>query len=315
MSMDFGQILDPVELSRLHFELPALTGPEEEQQLARVVKAAARSQLAPQIYIGVPIFAYPAWAGSFYPEGTESANFLNAYSKQLRTVELNSTFYAIPPAETFLKWKASVGSDFKFCPKFPKSISHSLEGGHADLKVFLERVQLLGENLGVCFLQLPNYFSVREQDRLMGLLSALPRELRTVVEFRNNEFFSGQRLKPEWVEKLATKFVGSVSVDTPAERGVAHVSLTSTRVMIRFLGANLHGSDFVRLKEWAKRIALWHVTGLKEIYFMVHEADNGTAPLAAKRMVQYVNEELEALSSQYRVPALEWHSLFDEISN
>jgi len=311
--MDFGQVLDPTVLSRIHFELPTLSSSEEEQQLARVAKAAARSPLAPQIYVGVPIFSHAAWSGSFYPEGTESTDYLRAYAKQLKTVELNSTFYAIPPADTFTKWKASVGPDFKFCPKFPKSISHSLDAKHPDLKLFLERVQILGENLGVCFLQLPHYFSPREQDRLLGLLSSLPREFRTVVELRNPEFFSEQRLKPAWVENLATRFAGSVSVDTPGERAVAQVSLTSSRTMIRFLGANLHDTDFVRLKEWAKRIALWHVTGLKEIYFLIHEPDNGTAPLAAKRMIQWINEELINLGSAYQVPMIEWHSLFDDV--
>jgi uncharacterized protein YecE (DUF72 family) len=311
--MDFGQTLDPAELSRIHFELPALASPEEEAQLARVAKAAARSPQVPEIYVGIPIFSYAPWVGSFYPEGTEATDFLRAYSKQLRTVELNSTFYAIPPAETFSKWKASVGPDFKFCPKFPKSISHSLEPNHPDLKIFLERLKLFGENLGVCFLQLPHYFSAHEKDKLLGLLSALPRDLRTVVELRNNDFFSGQRLKPEWIENLATRFAGSVSIDTPLERGIAQVSLTSSRTMIRFLGANFHDSDFLRLKEWAKRIALWHVTGLKEIYFLLHEPDNGLAPLAAKRMIGWINEELEALSSSYRLPVLEWHSFFDEL--
>jgi uncharacterized protein YecE (DUF72 family) len=311
--MDFGQVLDPTELSRLQFSLPSLTSPEEVAQLARVAKSAARSPQVSEIYVGVPIFSYAPWVGSFYPDGTESVNYLRAYAKQLKTVELNSTFYAIPPAETFIKWKSAVGADFKFCPKFPKSISHSLDPKHPDLKLFTDRVSLLGDHLGVCYLQLPHYFSPREQDRLIAMLAALPRELRTVVELRNNEFFSHQRLKPEWVEGLATKFAGAVTVDTPLERGVAHVSLTSSRTLIRFLGANLHASDFTRLKEWAARIALWHVTGLKEIYLVIHEPDNGMAPLAAKRMIPWINEELKLLGSDYRIPILEWHSFFEEI--
>ena len=311
--MDFGQTTDTVELSRLNFNLPLLTSPEEKIQLERVSQAAKRSAQAQAIYVGVPVFNCQSWAGSFYPEGTESTHFLREYSKQLGSVELNSTFYSIPSAETFLKWKASVGSQFRFCPKFPKSISHSLDGKHADLNVFLERVQLLGENLGVCFLQLPQYFSIRDQDRLLSLLSVLPRELRTVIEVRNKEFFIDQRLAPAWVENFSKRHVGAVSVDTPLEREVAHVSLTAVRTMIRFLGGNLHASDFVRLRLWAKRIALWHVSGLKEVYFLIHEPNNETAPLVAKRMIQWINEELELLSSLYRIQNVEWHSFFDEL--
>ena len=309
--MEFGQTLDPLELGKIQFSLPALGTPEEDAQLARVAKASARSALSPQIYVGIPIFNHAGWGGSFYPEGVEASGYLKAYAAQLKTVELNSTFYAIPPAEIFLKWRASVGPDFKFCPKFPKSISHSLDPHHLDLKLFLERVALLGENLGVCFLQLPQYFSAREEGRLLALLSVLPKEFRTVVELRNNEFFSGQRLRPEWVEKLASRFMGSVTIDTPLERSIAHVSLTSTRTMIRFLGANLHDSDFTRMQEWAKRIAVWHVGGMKEIYFLVHEPDNGSAPYAAKKMIEYTNAELKALGSSYQIPDLHWHSMFE----
>ena len=309
--MEFGQILDPVELNQLRFSLPSMHAPEEHEQLARLARAAARSPQAPKIYIGIPVFSFPAWVGSFYPEGTESTEFLRAYSKQLSTVELNSTFYAIPAAETFLKWKASVGESFKFCPKFPKSVSHSLDANHADLKLFVERVALFEDHLGVCFLQLPHYFSSRDQDRLLTLLSALPRELRTVVELRNGEFFAGQRLKPEWIDQLAKRFAGSVILDSPGERAIAHVSITSTRVMVRFLGANLHDSDFVRLREWAQRVAAWHAAGMKEIYFLVHEPDNGVAPIAAKLMIEYVNEALTKAGSSYKVPPIEWHSLFE----
>jgi uncharacterized protein YecE (DUF72 family) len=309
--MEFGKTLDPFELAKIQFSLPALESVEEAAQLARVAKAAGRSTLAPEIYIGIPIFSHAGWAGNFYPEGIEASGYLKAYAAQLKTVELNSTFYAIPPVENFLKWKGSVGPEFKFCPKFPKSISHSLDLEHPDLKIFLDRVSLLGENLGVCFLQLPHYFSARDTGRVLALLSALPKSLRTVVELRNADFFAAQRLKPEWVENLATRFLGAVTIDAPLERPIAHVSLTSTRTMIRFLGANLHDTDFSRLQEWAKRIALWHVSGLKEIYFLIHEADNGAAPYAAKKMIEYTNAELKALGSTYQIPNVEWHSMFD----
>jgi uncharacterized protein YecE (DUF72 family) len=160
-------------------------------------------------------------------------------------------------------------------------------------------------------LQLPHYFSARESGRVLALLSALPKSLRTVVELRNADFFAEQRLKHEWVENLASRFVGAVTIDAPLERPLAHVSLTSTRAMVRFLGANLHDSDFSRLQEWSKRIALWHASGLKEIYFLVHEADNGAAPFAAKKMIEYTNAELKAIGSSYQIPTVAWHSMFE----
>jgi uncharacterized protein YecE (DUF72 family) len=80
--------------------------------------------------------------------------------------------------------------------------------------------------------------------------------------------------------------------------------------MVRFLGANLHDTDFTRLKEWSKRIVNWHLNGMKEIYFLIHEPDNGLAPMAARKMLDLINEELIARSSATRVPVMEWHALW-----
>lgn len=307
--MDFGQILDPLELKQIQMRLPALTTPEEAVQLERLGRAASRNKTTPQIFVGAPIFSHSPWVGNFYPEGTEASDYLRAYSKQFNTVELNSTFYAIPSLETFQKWKGSVGPDFKFCPKFPKSISHSLDGNHPDLKIFAERVLSLGDNLGVCFLQLPHYFLAQERPRLNSLLASLPRDLKTVVEFRNNDFFTEQRLKPEWVETLAKAFIGSVSVDTPGARPIAHVSLTSTRIMIRFLGANLHDSDHARLQEWAERVMTWHEHGMKEIYFIVHQPDNSLAPQAADYFIEALNQSSQKKKLNFSYPKLFWNHL------
>ena len=209
----------------------------------------------------------------------------------------------------FKKWKESVGPQFKFCPKFPKSISHALDGKHPDLKLFAERALSLEGNLGVCFLQLPQYFSIKDQDRLKALLAQVPRELKTVVEFRNAEYFESQRLKSGVVEMLAHSFVGSVSIDTPLERPIAHVSLTSTRMMIRFLGANLHDSDLIRLKEWAERVVVWFKQGMKELYFIVHEPDQSVSPQATDAFIKMLNGELKKQNLDYRLNPIHWNHL------
>jgi uncharacterized protein YecE (DUF72 family) len=284
--MDFGQTLDSSKLASIEWKLPATESSEETSQLERLQKAAARSSVAAAVYVGTPIWSHAPWVGTLYPPETPAALFLHEYSKQFKTVEVNSTFYGIPPAETFLKWKNSVGEDFRFCPKFPKSISHSLNGDHPDLKVFAERIAVLGDRLGVCFLQFPPHVGPDQRIRLQALFAKIPRSLKTVVEFRNPAFFQNQRMRREWVDILAQNFLGTVCIDTPLERELVHTSLSSTRIMIRFLGANLHESNAVRFDQWAERIALWMEHGIKEVYFVVHEPDNTFAPETAKVFIE-----------------------------
>ena len=164
--MHFGRTEDPVQMSLQNLTLPALDSAEEKVQLDRLAKAAVRSTVPSRIHVGVPIWNHAPWVGNFYPEGVTSGDLLREYAKQLNTVEVNSTFYAVPGEELFKKWKDSVPADFRFCPKFPKSVSHSLDGKHPDLKLFAERVLSLEGNLGACFLQLPQYFSMQDKDRL-----------------------------------------------------------------------------------------------------------------------------------------------------
>lgn len=49
---------------------------------------------------------------------------LVAYSKAFNFVEVNSTFYQIPPLEEVEKWKKLVPSDFKFAVRAHQSITH-----------------------------------------------------------------------------------------------------------------------------------------------------------------------------------------------
>ena len=50
--------------------------------------------------VGTQGWNYDAWVGPFYPEGTRPADYLTIYARGFDTVEVDSTFYAIPVAKT-----------------------------------------------------------------------------------------------------------------------------------------------------------------------------------------------------------------------
>jgi uncharacterized protein YecE (DUF72 family) len=90
-----------------------------------------------------------------FPPGTRSTEFLDRYARVFNTVEGNTTFYALPPADTVARWRDQVPGDFEFCFKFPRSISHDklLVDCGAELDELFETIQPL--NLGSLMLQLP----------------------------------------------------------------------------------------------------------------------------------------------------------------
>ena len=57
-----------------------------------------------RVLIGTQGWNYAGWVGPFYPEGTRSADMLTRYAEAFPTVEVDSTFYACPPAKSVRGW-------------------------------------------------------------------------------------------------------------------------------------------------------------------------------------------------------------------
>ena len=77
-----------------------------------------------KIALGTSSWQFDAWRGVFYPEKMKPADYLAHYARQLPTVEVNTTFYAIPRQSTVQRWVDSVPDGFTFCLKFPRIITH-----------------------------------------------------------------------------------------------------------------------------------------------------------------------------------------------
>jgi uncharacterized protein YecE (DUF72 family) len=113
---------------------------------------------------------------------------LEYYAQRLRGVELNGSFYRIPPASTLTKWAAETPADFRFCMKAHRGLTYSAEGFDRTglAKLFGERMAALGERLGPVLLQFPP-----ARQRNVTLLDALLGALGSPVasEFRHESWF------------------------------------------------------------------------------------------------------------------------------
>ena len=69
------------------------------------------------IRIGAQGWNYDAWLGGFYPSGTRATDFLSVYARAFDTVEVDSTFYAIPPERTIEGWVKRTPDNFLFTLK------------------------------------------------------------------------------------------------------------------------------------------------------------------------------------------------------
>ena len=77
-----------------------------------------------RIFAGTSGWAYPTWKPDFYPAGTPAKRFLEFYSSQLTSVEVNYTFRALPTAKMLEGWLAATRQYFRFSFKAPQRMTH-----------------------------------------------------------------------------------------------------------------------------------------------------------------------------------------------
>jgi uncharacterized protein YecE (DUF72 family) len=172
------------------------------------------------------------------------------------TVEINNTFYRLPPPETMEHWAAQAPPGFLYSVKLGQFGSHRMKLRDAErwLPNHLDRVRRLGPSLGPNLVQLPPRWK-RNAERLDDFLAVAPGDLRWAVELRD----------PSWVhddvfEVLSRHGAALVLHDLLPEQPF---ELTTTWTYLRFHGpraitAAYHGRyTGRRLRRHAERIARW----------------------------------------------------------
>src|ERR1043165_3300016 len=117
-----------------------------------------------ELSIGCQGWNYEDWVskqggtGVFYPKGTRAADMLEVYARAFETVEVDSTFYAIPPVSTFENWMKRTPANFTFSLKLPREITHERALGTGSILLveeFCERARTLKEKLASVLIQMP----------------------------------------------------------------------------------------------------------------------------------------------------------------
>jgi uncharacterized protein YecE (DUF72 family) len=155
---------------------------------------------ASDVRLGGQGWSEPDWNGVFYPRGLKTGARLGSYASAFDFVEIDSTFYASPPAATVRKWRDSVPPTFRFTAKVPQAITHDPDpatrmprqplagpGWQEQLAQFAETMRLLDDRLLALLLQLPPQWHWRPERLgvLQRALEALPTDLQWAVEFRH----------------------------------------------------------------------------------------------------------------------------------
>lgn len=203
------------------------------------------------IHIGTSGWQYRDWRGGLYPADLPQSRWLQRYTEVFTTVEVNNSFYRLPPRQTFEKWRRETPRDFTVVVKASRYLTHikRLREAEDGIKLFWENARGLGSKLGPVLFQLPPRFPA-DLERLETFCSWLPREMRVAWEFRDPSW-----LVDDMFRLLDERGYAYVLPDRPGFRGPLIV--TGGWSYIRFHQGTSFGSDYRRnkLRRWAERIA------------------------------------------------------------
>lgn len=286
--MEFGKI-DRSLIDNVNFCLP------EDGIFTKQLKPALEQ---PKLFLGGERWGRKEWVGVIYPPKTKETDFLDHYIRNFNGIELNSTHYQVYPAATIQKWAdKAAGTDFKFCPKFPQSISHysdlSSAKTHADTDRFLDSILNFGKHLGPLFLQLSEKFGPQRRAALFSYLQKLPQDIDVTLEVRHPDWFGNTGARTELFGVLNELGIGAVITDVSGRRDCAHMEVTAPVTFIRFVGNGLHPTDYERIDDWVNRVGSWIRKDIREIHFYLHQPGGLVVPHLMDYLVKELNQKCE----------------------
>src|ERR687890_2186897 len=146
--------------------------------------ADSQTNSRPRVRVGCQGWNYEDWVTPpaaarpvFYPRGTRADRMLDLYARAFDTVEVDSTFYAIPTDSAVDGWRRRAPEGFTFALKLPREITHehSLQGARAEraLEEFCLAARRLEDKLAAVLIQLPPQFEATREN-LRALSEFIP---------------------------------------------------------------------------------------------------------------------------------------------
>ena len=196
------------------------------------------------VHIGTAGWSYKDWEGIVYPRGTKRP--LQYLSRFINTVEINSSFYRPPAADTAKRWLDFTAdrTDFTFTYKLWNRFSHERAGSslNADEKIVKPGMDVLSakEKLGATLIQFP--WSFKKTDENMAWVTKLLNRFADYHPFLEMRHASWDCA--DFLELLSNRNAGFVNIDQPLIG--QSIGLTTHRTTDRAY-LRLHGRNY---KNW-----------------------------------------------------------------
>lgn len=183
------------------------------------------------VHIGCSGWNYRHWRGRFYPEGLAAKRWFAFYAERFDAVEINNSFYRLPAAATFDRWREQAPAGFCYAVKANRFITQAkkLKDCAEPVERMIVPTRHLGDRLGPILYQLPPHLALN-LERLETFLRLLPGDLQHVFEFRHASWYVDDTVA--MLDRYGAGFVVHDFPDIATPRWVS-----GTLAYVRFHGA------------------------------------------------------------------------------
>ncbi len=226
------------------------------------------------VFVGVSGFSYASWKGRFYPKEIGADDFLKFYSQHLNSVEINSSFYAVPSPAMVKSWNGKTGDAFKFAFKATRKITHLSKLGEGAAKSALDmskNVETLGDKRGPMLFQLPPFLK-HNPNLLETFLSQTSDIPAKVFEFRHQSWLVDSTYS--LLEKYDTGFCIAETEDLEP--------VLKTTGNLAYFRLRKDSYDSKMIDKWAEKIKRITADSGQTFVYLRHDETGENAELAQK---------------------------------
>ncbi len=231
--------------------------------------------------IGTSGWMYNDWKGAFYPENLAKSRWLDYYTTQFNTVEINATFYGSFKDATYENWRDRAPDSFRYVLKAPRLITHRklLVDVQPSIEIFWRSAAILGNKLGLILLQVAPQ-TPYDPERVEKAVQAFGDPSKVAVEFRDEKWLTLE--VEEMLRRLGTVYCNPDSPKSPLTD-----ILTSSTGYIRLHGRTqwfAYNYSEEDLQDIARVARSMQAKGAEQIYFFFNNDFHANAVRNAQRL-------------------------------
>jgi uncharacterized protein YecE (DUF72 family) len=252
------------------------------------------------IHLGCSSWQFEGWKGVFYPDKLPVSDQLGFYVRHFDTIEVNTSFYALPRPAVLVDWVETAPPGFTFCLKAWRAITHEkmLSDAQQETIGWIDSMRALGDAAAPGLLQLPPHLRRSSHGRALAdyldWLATVSSRVRIAVEVRASDLMT-----PAFVRFVAERGFAFALIDRkgqpdlfPLWEEVVNEGAAPNFALLRWIGDDRNGPQGdaeiqqprdAELQQWAQRLEWLSARGVTSYGYM-HNPYEGHSPESVRRL-------------------------------